>query len=157
MTKETGDMLEWCPSVLPWWKKIYYWFYRNASDLQFSLFKRLPCFFERGKKGYSSIDTWSFDAYLCGVISGGVKHLRDNLHGAPYQLFDNHAENPTWRWEKILDTIIEGFDAGKALINNDFIEIGDTLEEWEPKEKELRRKFNRGMRLFKKYFFHLWD
>jgi len=103
------------------------------------------------------MDTWSFDGYLCDVIVGGVKMLKKNLHGAPAELFDENAENPTWKWEEILDKIIEGFEAGRALIDGDFMELGDTPEEWKPREEALRRKFNLGMRLFRRYFFALWD
>ena len=103
------------------------------------------------------MDTWSFDSYLCDVISGGVRFLNENLHGAPTDLFDEEAENPTWRWEETLDKIAEGFDAGKSLIDDDYIVENDSLEDRIKRVEELQIKFDEGMELFKKYFFHLWD
>jgi len=141
----------------PWYKKIYYWFYRVFNSAVYFLRLRLPCFFRRGKNGYSYIDVWSFDSYLCDVIIGGVKLLKENLHGAPHELFDDNAENQTWKWEAVLDKIIEGFEAGRALIDMDYIHLGDTKETWMPKQEKLTAKFNEGMDLFKQYFFNLWD
>jgi len=160
MTKETQDIgtfFEELDRETPWYESVYYWFYRFISDLRFFFRRRLPCFFHRGKKGYSYIDTWSFDAYLCDVIIGGVRLLKDNLHGAPPDLFDDDAENPTWKWEERLDKIIEGFEAGKSLIDCDYMEGCYEREEWEPKQKVLDDKFNEGMKLFKEHFFSLWD
>jgi len=137
----------------PWYLKIYYWFYRNTSGLRFKLLHELPCFFRRGKKGYSYIDTWSFDSYLCDVIAGGVELLKTNVHGAPPDLFDSTAKNQTWKWEEILTKISCGFKAGKALVNMDYRDRSD----WESREKELEAQFNEGMDLFRQYFFNLWD
>lgn len=141
----------------PWYKKCHWWGCRKYEELYHLFVNRIPCFFHRGRKGYSHIDTWSFDAYLCRVIAGGVKVLKENLHGAPPELFDEDAENQTWPWEEVLDKIIEGFEAGELLVNNDYIELDDEPEDWKPKEEALRRKFNLGMRLFKRHFFSLWD
>ena len=158
--KEARDIaiiLEEVHRNTPWYRKCHYWYCRVYSDLRYFIVNRVPCFFHRGRKGYSYIDTWGFDSYLCGVISGGLKILKENLHGAPPDLFDDNAENPTWPWEVVLDKIIEGLEAGSTLISGDFMELHDTPEDWKPKEEVLRRKFNLGMRLFRRHFFSLWD
>lgn len=155
--RDISTFLEKLDRETPWYMSVYYWFYRLINDLRFFFMRRLPCFFHRGKKGYSYIDTWSFDSYLCDVIAGGVKLLKANLHGSPPELFDDDAKNQIWRWEEVLDKITEGFEAGRSIINTDYMELGDTREEWESKYKELEVKYNEGMDLFKEYFFNLWD
>lgn len=155
--RDISTFLEGLDRETPWYMSVYYWFYRLINDLRFFFMRRLPCFFHRGKNGYSYIDAWSIDYYLCDVIVGLVKLLKANLHGAPHDLFDDSAENPTWKWEEILDKIIEGFQAGRAILDMDYMDGCSTREEWEPKQKELEVKYNEGMGLFKEYFFHLWD
>lgn len=159
MTKETQDINTIFDTLgrTPWWKRIYYWFYRKTSGMRFFFTRTVPCFFYRGKNGYSYMDAWSVDYYLCDVIIGLVKLLKTNLHGAPSNLFDNEAENPTWKWEEILDKIIEGFKAAHALLEMDYMDGCHSREEWEPKQKALEAKYNEGMDLFKEYFFNLWD
>lgn len=136
--------------MTPWWKKVYYWFYRKTSDLRFFVFREFPCYFHRAKKGYSYIDTWSFDAYLCGVITGGLKELKNRHIGYPASLSKEE-------WDEILGKIIDGFIAGKALIDMDYMEDSCRREDWEPKEEAFKEKFEEGMNLFREYFFHLWD
>lgn len=137
--------------------RLYYWFYRHVSDLRFFITRKLPCFFHRGRKGYSYIDTWSFDAYLCDVIVGGLKILKKNAHGCPPEFFDQDAENQLWKWEEVLERMIQGFMAGKAIVDSDYIDDAPDREERERRYDELEKIFNDGMDLFKEHFFSLWD
>jgi len=158
MTKETQDLDTTFDTLgrTPWWKRVYYWFYRRMSGIR-NLKRDIECFYYRGKNGYSYMDVWDFDYYLCDVITNGLKLFKANLHGGPHELFDNAAENPTWEWEEVLDKIRDGFIAGKSLMDMDYMDGCNTREEWEPKQKKLVDTFNEGMDLFKEYFFHLWD
>lgn len=154
--KETQDTSIFCETYkIPWWKNVYYFFYRTVHRV-FDVKRDLKCFFVRGKKGYSYMDAWSFDSYLCRVIPGGIQQLIDNLHGAPNDLFDEKADDPTWKWQEILEKIRDGFIAGKALIDMDYWNNLD-MEATELRQKELYAEFEDGMGLFKEYFFHLWD
>lgn len=40
-------------------------------------------FWQRGRRGWSIKDTWSFDLYICGVLSSGVAWLAEHDHGYP--------------------------------------------------------------------------
>jgi len=153
MTKAIQDIntfLEELDRMTPWWKKIYYWFYRKTRDIRFFIFDEVPCYFHRAKKGYSYIDTWSFDAYLCRVIAGGVGDLKNRHFGRPADL---SAEE----WDEILGKIIDGFLAGQKIIDMDFWVVGDDAGTNMKMENRLRVEFEEGVDLFKKYFFHLWD
>jgi hypothetical protein len=54
----------------------------------------------RARHGWSPRDTWSLDDYLCRVIAGSIKHLRDN--GISYP-----AGTSMDRWVNQLTRIIE--------------------------------------------------
>lgn len=160
MMKEIQDIstfLEDLDRMTPWYMKIYYWFYRNTRDVRFFFTRTLPCFFHRGRKGYSYMDAWSVDYYLCDVIPGLLRLLKANLHGAPGDIYDDEAENPMWKWEEMLDEMIEGFEAAKSILEHEYMRDSYEREEWEPKLKELQDKYDRGMDLFKEHFFQLWD
>lgn len=154
---DTFETLKEMFGKTPWYLKIYYWLWRQVSNTRFFLSVRLPCFFIRGKNGYSYMDVWSIDHYLCSFMPNAIQDLIDSLHGAPPDLFDDDAENQTWKWEEVLGKIRDGFLAGRSLIDTDYIEIDDSREVWLPKQEKLQAKFDEGMDLFKKYFFNLWD
>jgi len=159
MMKEIQDLstfLEEQYRKLSWLKKVYYFFLRRTRDFHAAR-QKFECFFIRGKKGYSYLDTWSFDAYLCKVIPGGIQTLIDNLHGAPVDLMDEGDNDPLSKWRETLEKIRDGFLAGQKIIDMDFWVIGDDAETNMKMENRLRAEFEEGMDLFKKYFFHLWD
>jgi hypothetical protein len=100
---------------------------------------------QRARRGFSDEDVWSFDAYLAGVLAGGLKALRDNLHGCPPELCSDDDE--TWadegvkRWQAILDEMIVGF-AQWADENTD---------------RERTPEVERSLELLVKWWGHLWD
>jgi predicted secreted protein len=73
-------------------------------------------------------------------MSGMLKHLAQNAHGYPPDLTPEH-------WKEIIEEMGKGFEVVKLLDDcND------------PKERDkLMRQYNRGMDLFKEYYFNLWD
>lgn len=96
---------------------------------------------QRAQHGFSDEDVWSFNTYLAGVLAGGLKVLRDNLHGCPPELCSEDDE--TWadegveRWRAILDQMIVGFSQEDQL--NPTPELERSLE------------------LLVKWWDHLWD
>lgn len=69
-------------------------------------------------------------------------------HGCCGGLYDEKAKNKCHKWHKILEEIAQGFEAGDKL----------SVSLLTPdQEEKLQKKFDRGMDLFKKYFFNLWD
>ena len=109
----------------------YYGFYIwwNWLDM---LPRRIYWFFQRGYRGFGDNDTWDFDYYLATVISQGLRHLKKYYH----------SSEPT---KKELDIIIKGFEANLKMMD-------------EPRKyEELKPIFDKGMKMFHKYFNYLWD
>jgi hypothetical protein len=107
-------------------------------------------FVQRGRRGYADCDLWSFDHYLAGMISVGLKDFRNRMHSHPGQL-------TVEAWDKILDEIAEGFDAANKIISDDLPWDPQDHTVFEKAHEAAMCKFFNGMELMKSYFFHLWD
>lgn len=135
---------ELCPN--PWWVKVHH--FRDRHRLRFKMkYNDIKWFIQRGRRGYSDQDLWSFDSYLSEVISSALLDLRDKAHGYPgdmceacMQPYEEHDCNGFEKWQGILTEISEGFAMDKFAPEN-----------W------MNDKFDRAMALFVKYFHNLWD
>lgn len=116
---------------LPVHKRVKYFMRRTISNIKL-VPKRIKWFYQRGKRGYSEADTWSFDTYLAQVIAGGVGRLSERNFGYP------HGMAPE-EWSSILEKIAKGF--------------GET-DKWGDYNQPA---FDEAMELFSKYFHDLWD
>lgn len=123
--------------------------------------RAIKTFVQRGNRGWADSDIWDFDSYLSDIIIAGVRDLKKGI-GCPGGLWDKEAKNKEcWKWHEILEEIAQGFEAAK--------EMNHPRYSWEKKDTALQRKidleqqkvltkkFERGMELFGKYFFNLWD
>jgi hypothetical protein len=122
----------------------YWWCYRTWKYKICYIHREIYWFFQRGFRGYSDSDVWSFDIYLAGVIGGGLKHLAKNNIGWPCK-----DEFPTAKsWEKFLNEIGDEFLKYKAE---------DIDPEYE-KYKEWYRKFHEEtLAKFIQHFGSYWD
>jgi hypothetical protein len=96
-------------------------------------------FVERGRKGVSVSDTWSFDVYIAGVMAEGLSRLRQGTHGYPMNLDEE-------KWDSILAEMETGF---RAWSEHSF-SCGNA-------EIEAQRQVRRSIRLMHRWFGHLWD
>lgn len=123
----------------------------------------LKWFFNRGKNGYAECDFWDFNDYLTDIIIAGIDYLKNNSHGCPNEFYDEtNVNNECEKWTIILDEILEGFKAGKRIMDNDCMSWVKRDECYkrvfnEDEAKLLAKKFDRGMELFSEYFMNLWD
>lgn len=115
--------------------------YTIYKIIHFNPFKEVKYFFQRGIRGWCDRDLWSIDYYLCYIIPPMLRKYNKIRSGYPHFLTDK-------QWGKIIKTMADGFEAMK-IIDNEFPS--------DKEEKELEKKFNEGMKLFVKYFRHLWD
>ena len=109
----------------------YYGFYiwwNKITDLKW----KIPNLIHRAYYGWGKADTWDFDNYLANVIIGGLKHLKKY----------STSTEPT---PEEFDAMIEGFEANLLMMDDPSV------------YKELKPIFDRGMRLFHKYFNYLCD
>ena len=125
-----------------WFSRKWFQLKNFPSDIRL----KMITFIQRGKKGWSYPDTWSFDCYLTDIIIGGLKHLRKYAHG--YPVMKNINSNR--QWKGILQKIINGFEAYKKISNWSIYYKKSTY-------KKLNKKFKEGMKLFVKYYGALWD
>lgn len=126
-------------SPTPWWVKSHHWLHSHGIKAQ--LFN-LKMYHQRGRHGFSDSDLWSFDAYLCKMLSEALVALRDRTHGHPdgpngFETFEE--------WQGALTEMAEGFEAGTRYLDILDQQDGDY------------QKFRDGMELFSTYFFALWD
>lgn len=142
--------------------------------------REIKWFIQRGRRGWSDRDIWSFDLYLCKIIEGGLNDLAKNNHGCPSEYFDeNKKDNECWKWEIQLELISNGFKEYREkvlenglvheLYNNRDIKLEDhtvkttpeiTKEEHEKLEKDIKEvedRFKITFKLFQKNFSGLWD
>ena len=105
-------------------------------------------FIQRGKRGYSDDDLMDFDIYLAKVISGGTKDLIEIANAVPDELDKkfNGDDKSLKEWKRILGEISWTFkNTNKILKNTNYKDI------------KIPNRYNNGWRLFKKYYFYLWN
>jgi hypothetical protein len=137
----------------------YYGFYiwwNVLTDLKW----KVPNYFERAYYGVGHADVWSFDNYLSSVILRGLKQLKKYKHGIPcdiYEKYNNQKLTPKQKdklaikeWDTKLDIMIRGFEIIPKLYEDEAMKSSNIREGY-------IYEFERGMDLFKKYYFDLWD
>ena len=129
------------------------------------MFEEIKYFWQRGKRGYSDRDLWNFGDYLGDIIPPALRELTKRHCGCPADLYDRKkVNNECHKWEKVLEEIAQGFEAANEIESSlgcsykkELKDGAITYKYNQKKAKLLTEKFNRGMDLFKKYFFNLWD
>lgn len=85
-------------------------------------------FIQRGRRGWSVRDTWSFDSYVCWVLSEGTAWLAEHDHGYP-------GEGTEWdtpeKWKAyLLDLSVRlGTWNDKTFLDNDAFEVSSKAVE----------------------------
>jgi len=170
----------WKPRTF--WQEVWWWIQYgiwNWIGYRGEVWRYIVRFWQRGLKGYATCDTWCLHFHLASVILGGVKELRDNLHGHPCDVKDL-AE-----WENILEHIMWTFETALNISDNNWVYLEpERRTEAEMKKvlkiyKELNashvgnkllaevkyhvmtyaecERYESGWTLFRRYFFGLWD
>ena len=132
-------MIEKLSKKRPWYKETFYWFYRLFYKIV-DFPKEVKWFLQRGRRGFSDRDIWSFDYYLAKVIHEGTKRLKENKSGYPSDMTEED-------WDQILGKISNGF--GRLL------EFSEDPELWD--DKKVMAEIEEGKQLLVKYFESLWD
>lgn len=76
---------------IPWWEKVWYRLIRLWEN-KFDWYYSIKWFFQRGKRGWSTYDSWSFDTYLAGVMAQAFRHLAKYHHGCPARFLPGFPE-----------------------------------------------------------------
>jgi len=80
---------------------------------------------QRLTRGWDDRVIWSIDYYLSEMMPAWLRRLKRVQHGYPCQ-FEGKPE----KWDEVLDTIIDGFEAAKQINDCDF-PVWDWLRERE--------------------------
>jgi len=138
---------------------------RFVLDIPYNL-RKVKWFFQRGKRGWADCDTWGIDYYLARIIPEMLRHMQENAHSYP-----GYGKASTYgKWIDLLEEMIEGWEAAKRVCEDDYVnkvqpkwfERGEkltkkTLDKSLEMSKEDQNLFKKRMRLFTRWFFHLWD
>ncbi len=113
-------------------------------------------FWQRGRRGWCAEDVWSVDGYLSRIIPEMLDELRKNNHGWPGEPMTFEEWNGDGG---IIDQIAQAFRANAKACNMDYMEDGEHYdrEKHAPMEAALMKQSKKGLKLFVKYYNHLWD
>lgn len=145
-----------------WWALKRGWRYEWGPR---ALWRAAVKFVQRGTRGWSDEDCWSLDDYIDDVMIGALHRLQENLHGCPGELAGMNGENVdegVKQWRSIILKMIYGFNAHKLLQAMDGWYEWDSLNccqtpRSKAREQELLRLHDEGMKLFVRWYGHLWD
>jgi hypothetical protein len=116
---------------------IYYPQYRLWNNHISMWHREIYWFWQRGKKGYSDRDTWSFDHYLIKVMEGGLRQLAENKHGCPSEFF--HCPHEKVECETKCDTCMAD-NKGECIACEDWkttlIAMADGFKDYNDKVME---------------------
>jgi hypothetical protein len=118
----------------------------------------------RCRYGYSDQDCWNVNSHLCDIIPPMVRNLKKYNNGCPSDIYDvKRKNNECWKWKEILEEIAQGFEAAQGIERMEYFQFKKNKEgsydNWidKKKQEQLTKKFDKGMMLFVKYFWGLWD
>lgn len=84
--------------------------YHKIKDFPYEI----KYFIQRGRRGYSDRDLWSYDHFLADIIGNGLKQLAKTTHGWPDSKFETFEE---WQAElnKISDAFLDYIDENSDI------------------------------------------
>lgn len=140
---------------LTWLDKLWLRIKRNVKqtlDIKYHL-RRIKWFWQRGRRGYSDSDVWGLFTYLLEILVPALEDLNKIKHGCP-NIESEDIDTAFKRWGEELQVMIDGFKAAQEAGE---LGLEDSLDDYYKKYDELMAKFDKGMEMFHKRFFHLWD
>lgn len=114
----------------PWYTDVYYAiyrFFRWTVPTPMDIYRRVKWFIQRGCRGYSDRDLWSWSTHMNRMMPKILRFYRENKHGIPMEFcMDMDVFSPTYgqerseedwhlsgeKWGAVLDKMIAGFEAG---------------------------------------------
>ena len=129
------------------------------------MIKQIKFFIQRGRRGYADCDVWNVHSYLSDLLPKMLRQLSVG-YGCPSDLYDKKAtNNECHKWTEIIEEIAQGFEAAQFLdkmkyhkwVDSKTSKGAKTLEIDYESLENARKKLDRGLELFKKYYLNLWD
>lgn len=129
-------------------KENIWWNIQGIWEVPMQKIREAKWFIQRGKKGYSDFDIWSFDSYLCEVLAGGLKKLAEESMGYPgygemdtFKKWQNALKLNTKRFQDVVDYENFGWENDK---------------DWK-KGNILYQELPKAFEFISKWFNSLWD
>jgi hypothetical protein len=120
---------------------------------------------QRVFRGWDDRVVWSIDTHISEMLPIWLKQLKEDKCGIPMMCFDDDDwdqelckhkdgadERASQKWDNILDEMIDGFEIYRQAQKTSVSMMFGT-----PEYEEYKKKFDKGMNLFKEYFGCLWD
>ena len=155
------------------------WLIYNFPDLPKDTYRNIKWFIQRGKRGYADCDIWGFDDYLSEIIANGIKSLKNQVHGVPNDIIKKVGESHSSdlkksikEWKRILGEIQWMFETSKQISKSNLILVDNEQQrekleniyytnkknsDYRVMTKNECKRYKNGWKLFKKYYFSLWD
>jgi hypothetical protein len=125
--------------------------------------KKVKHFYQRAARGYSDEDVWDFDTYLSSMMPGALRQLKKG-YGCPSEFYDDKNRNlECEKWHVALEEMALGFEAAAFIKNcgyRKWVEREDGFVSIETDTDALinaKKKMEKGLSLFAKYYLDLWD
>lgn len=173
--KDKKWKVEFAPSFLKSAEKLF------SNDLKYLIPRKLEDWkyeikwaWQRVFRGYDDRLTWNLNSYLSEYLPKIIRKMTKNVHGYPRSMnrkakggFKNVKD-----WKNVLEKIVKGFEAANKIDRDEHVKkiklkkpkkdiFGkDSYIEYKFDKKcyaRLLKEFDVGMKLFKLWYFSLWD
>jgi len=180
------EMMEYGRANQSWYEKawdfVYLPIYRVYESIRTTIGPRaLKHYYQRARYGYSHRDVWDIHYHLADIIPKMIRDMKKNLNGCPSDIADKWGEEDKndddmkmamYEWETVLDRIANAFELEYEILDHTLFDCRNKKEEKKMKKlmedkdsfegcrimsKEEKEARNEGWKLFRKYFYSLWD
>ncbi|RLI00842.1 hypothetical protein DRO38_05860 [Candidatus Bathyarchaeota archaeon] len=172
---------------MPWYYEFKIWLrvkIENFIDVPRDVYRFFKRGLQRWKRGWADEDVWSIDWFLTDIIPPMIERLKKTKHGVPCGITnrqdeygnDKEFEEAKKVWNKTLDDIKWTFEMARNIqerhwhyqpsnewTSKKYHDFNKIWTNWKDKPKpramtlEECKKYERGWKLFQKWFFALWD
>ena len=118
-------------------------FYYRVEWIIKSFYYKLKYSYQRAIRGYDDNAKWDLSHTLAELVCKVTSDMADNSVGYPSKVGEK-------KWREILEQISFGFGSYLEMESGNYL--------YDDKEyKNLDKDFNKGLKLFVKYYRDLWD
>lgn len=126
--------------IKDWIEEYIWWPIERIIEWPQDRIREIKWFIQRGRRGWADEDLWSLNYYLSDWMPNALEQLKKTKNSYPGNL-------TVKKWNKILDQMIEGFEA--SIKKDDTVDIKEY--------KQLDKIQKKGLQLFVDYYDDLWD
>ena len=171
--KSVSELWEHMEDDCTWWDKFIMsskmnwlrWLIYNLPDLPKDCYNKIKWFIQRGKRGYSDFDLQDFSWYMANMIKSVAINLQKTDYGMPSDCTEEE-------WNEILNKIAITFHTAELINNSNYLYLPtddyNFIDYIKTKEsmKDVGlfvmsyddcQRYEKGWKLFQKYFNYLCD